>query len=405
MALYQNFPIPSERMGELWTLLPVEGIAILEYGPAGTTHFSIEGFGSLQARKGSLLVTTDIDGSDIALGITKRLENAIDEVVRTHKPKLLFVSASSISSVIGTDIASILLMMQPDYEETVLIPLTSGGLHDYFSKGIEETLYLLAKHGMELEADKEEGDFFNLIGSCADDYNYEADAMELIRTIEGAFGMKAGCIFTSACTIDGIARMKHAKVNLVIRKEGIRAAEYMKKKYGIPYVYRKPYGKKQTMAWIQEIADVTGMTYDPEFIVQETKRIEEAMRDSAMRRMMHQKRVLLSGHYDTVSGIASYFREEGIAAVEVLACNNPKHATEEVPFTAEKDWLEIVDQFEGDILFADAVTLTAREDKKAIQIANPNLEHRIYYPYIPFVGFRGGLYLLEQILNLPISLW
>ena len=404
MGLFKNFPIPSERMGELLALLPVEGIAILEFGPAGTTHFSIEGFGSLQAKKRCLLLTTDIDGSDIALGLTKRLEHAIDEVVRKHRPKLLFVSASSISSVIGTDIASILLMMQPDYEETVFIPLTSGGLHDYFSKGIEEALYLLVKHGLSLE-EKEEGNFFNLIGSVADEYNYEADAMELIRTVEGAFPIKAGCILPSECTIDEVIRMKQAKVNLVIRKEGIRAAEYMKKKYGIPYVYKKPYGMKQTIAWLEEIGEAIDMTCNQEFIAKETMRIEEAMRDSAMRRMMHRKSALLSGHYDTVAGIASYFKEEGIAAVEVLACNNPKHATEEVPFIAEKEWISIVEQFDGDILFSDAVTLSAREDKRAVQIANPNLDHRIYYPYIPYTGFRGGLYLLEQILNLPVSLW
>ena len=100
MGLFKNFPIPSERMGELLALLPVEGIAILEFGPAGTTHFSIEGFGSLQTKKRCLLLTTDIDGSDIALGLTKRLEHAIDEVVRKHRPKLLFVSASSILSLI-----------------------------------------------------------------------------------------------------------------------------------------------------------------------------------------------------------------------------------------------------------------------------------------------------------------
>ena len=47
MSLVRYLPTPSDRMGILWSLLSVEGSVILEYGPAGTTHYSMSLFLSL----------------------------------------------------------------------------------------------------------------------------------------------------------------------------------------------------------------------------------------------------------------------------------------------------------------------------------------------------------------------
>lgn len=42
MSLCRYLPVPSDRMGIIWSLLSVKDSIILEYGPAGTTHFSME---------------------------------------------------------------------------------------------------------------------------------------------------------------------------------------------------------------------------------------------------------------------------------------------------------------------------------------------------------------------------
>lgn len=41
MALIRNFPVPSDRMAIISTLLNIEDAVVLEYGPEGTTHFSM----------------------------------------------------------------------------------------------------------------------------------------------------------------------------------------------------------------------------------------------------------------------------------------------------------------------------------------------------------------------------
>lgn len=47
MSLCRYLPVPSDRMGIIWSLLSVKDSIILEYGPAGTTHFSMGFYGTL----------------------------------------------------------------------------------------------------------------------------------------------------------------------------------------------------------------------------------------------------------------------------------------------------------------------------------------------------------------------
>ena len=41
-GIVRYLPTPSDRMGLLWTLLTIKDGVILELGPSGTTHYSME---------------------------------------------------------------------------------------------------------------------------------------------------------------------------------------------------------------------------------------------------------------------------------------------------------------------------------------------------------------------------
>ncbi len=74
MSLVRFLPTPSDRMGILWTLLNIEGSVIVEYGPAGTTHFSMGLFGDLGIEQENRLFTTHMREEDVIMGDTSRLE-------------------------------------------------------------------------------------------------------------------------------------------------------------------------------------------------------------------------------------------------------------------------------------------------------------------------------------------
>ena len=48
MSLTRFLPIPSDRMGILWTLLSIEDGVVLEYSPAGTTSYVKKAYGAME---------------------------------------------------------------------------------------------------------------------------------------------------------------------------------------------------------------------------------------------------------------------------------------------------------------------------------------------------------------------
>ena len=107
MQLCKYYPVANDRMGSIWTLCSIKDTCIIEFGPAGTTHYAVEGIGSLNAGEGSRIYSTHMDQSDVTFGKYDRLEKAILEVDENIKPRYIFVMASSISSIIGADIESV----------------------------------------------------------------------------------------------------------------------------------------------------------------------------------------------------------------------------------------------------------------------------------------------------------
>ena len=100
MALIRNFPVPSDRMAIISTLLNIEDAVVLEYGPEGTTHFSMNFFNKLGQDYPDRLFTTGVDDSDIIMGSTEHLERGILELDALYSPKAIFVLTSSVTSII-----------------------------------------------------------------------------------------------------------------------------------------------------------------------------------------------------------------------------------------------------------------------------------------------------------------
>lgn len=144
MALIRNFPVPSDRMAIISTLLNIEDAVVLEYGPEGTTHFSMNFFNKLGKDYPDRLFTTGVDDSDIIMGSTEHLERGILELDALYSPKAIFVLTSSVTSIIGTDIAGICDSLQSKVQSR-LIPVNTSGLGADYSAGLRKIYLQLLK--------------------------------------------------------------------------------------------------------------------------------------------------------------------------------------------------------------------------------------------------------------------
>ena len=401
MGLYKYYPVPSDRMGALWTLLPINDSCIIEFGTSGTTRFELNSFAKMQGIQNSKIFSTHLDEHDIAMGDISRLTKAVDDIIECYNPPVLFIMSSTISATMGTDIISHCNEYQQKYVNTKIIPIKSDGFHGNWNTGVMDTLNTLAIH-IPIENNKTEEITYNIIGSCADDYNYHSDSYEIQRILKEGFNIKPVCIMTSDTSISDLEAMGGAHINIVLRTEGIAAAQTLEKQFGTPYVFQRPYGLIGTLDWIEKISKILHTNCSDEFIKFEKKQLESALKIASSHAIKRRKlSIALGGHVDVVRGLKNFLDNEAGFIISHAWCNSPNMSTEDIPFYKENKWVELVEEGKFNILMGNAITLKlAKSECTKIQIDNPNYEFSfLKYPYIPYVGFRGALYLLNKCIN------
>jgi nitrogenase molybdenum-iron protein alpha/beta subunit len=397
MGFYKYYPLPSDRMGAIWTLLPIKGAYILEFGTSGTTRYTLNGFARIQGEENCKVYTTHLEETDIAMGDIKRLDSAIETIIEKENPPVVFVMPSTISSVIGTDIEAYCKIYREKFPDTQIIYVKSDGFGGNWTLGVEDTLNLLVSH-LTVECIKSDTLTFNLIGSCVDDYNYLSDTLEIVRLLKGSFGATPLCIMTSNTHMNDIKNMSSAHFNLVLRKEGLLAAQMLKEKYGTPYVYGKPYGLKGTLDWLNEISKTIKKSMDDVFIEEETIILENTLKQS--KNLLKQRKIVMGGSIDTIKGLADFANEAGFY-IKHMWCNVPDLEKKEIPFFQEKKWEGIILEGDYDIVMGNAIALgLAKPVAKKIQIDIPNYKFSpIQNSHNPYVGFQGALNLLGLWIN------
>ena len=406
MGLHRFKPMPSGRMGIFWTLSGIREAAIVEFGCMGHNIYSggdlrragiYEGFGAP-------MYTTYIDETDISLGDTYRLEAAIRQVIKNDRPKVIFLQPSAVPEVIGTDLFAVANEMQSDFPETRLIPIGHGSFAISQHRGVQEALLSLVKT-LPADIGRSAAPAYNIIGSCPDLLRYSADATEIVRLMQGAFGMSPCCILSSDTSISEIEKMGSAHLNLVIRREGIPAAEALFKRFGTPYVTGRPYGIDGTTAWLEETGYALNKEPESGFIDAE-RSIALAQIDNAYDTLdgnawsYPQEAVIsIGGHADVVKGILSFATKEMPLIKSTCWCDCPEMADEEIPYYSEEQWIPVVKNLDKGYLMFSGEALKWAGKNTQLQITNPDIAWRIHPYEPPFLGYRGAVHLVNLWIN------
>ena len=306
MALIRNFPVPSDRMAIISTLLNIEDAVVLEYGPEGTTHFSMNFFNKLGQDYPDRLFTTGVDDSDIIMGSTEHLERGILELDALYSPKAIFVLTSSVTSIIGTDIAGICDSLQSKVQSR-LIPVNTSGLGADYSAGLRKIYLQLAELFVQPDAAKQKGRY-NILGASPLHYRAESDICEITRLLREGFGCELLHCLAMNMTTEALAELSSAELNIVLTAEAVPSAEYLQSVTGTPYVYLPPYGYSQTKEFLNNVAAVIGQPVKEAMLQrleEKKRRLKMLLKSPLLSRTPGT--VFLKGDYDTVKGLGAFF--------------------------------------------------------------------------------------------------
>jgi hypothetical protein len=223
--------------------------------------------------------------------------------------------------------------------------------------------------------------------------------------MDGAFGIEPCCILSSDTSISNIEKMGSAHVNLVIRREGIPAAEILLKRFGTPYIYGRPYGIKGTSDWLAEVGNALNMEMNPGF-QNEEEALALAQIDYAHYTLEgnawsypDEAKISLGGHADVIKGILNFATNEMPLKKGTCWCDCPEMAEDDIPYYSEEQWIPVVSNHDKGYLMFSGEALKWAGKNTQLQITNPDIGWRIHPYEPPFLGYRGAVHLVNLWVN------
>lgn len=397
MSLCRMFPTQSDRMAIIWSLMPIRDAIVLEYGPAGTTHFGAGMYSSLGLDISGSIFTTHISEDDVVMGDVTRLEHAIEEIDEAYHPKVIFVVASAVIAVIGTDIKGVCEYMQ-DRVNARLISFEEGGFRGDYTYGLRSVYRMFAKQ--IVEPGEKRPRTYSILGASAGSYRMRSDVWEIEELMREAFGWENIYTMGSECEIADIVGAGNAALSLVIRSEAVEAAEIIKKKSGVPYLYGAPYGYRGTLEWLRRISAEIGEEINPKLVARLEDKIDSMTPiGGGPMAMMRRKppMALVQGDYDQLVGMKQVLTELLFPKIRLLCSHSLKavEAVQEIDpdivyFAKERDRIRLYRECrETWLLGSDEMKHYAGDENYFTHISSPFFTVKQVANHMPFMGEKG----------------
>jgi nitrogenase molybdenum-cofactor synthesis protein NifE len=284
-------------------LNPVTDAFHLVHGPIGCAAYTRDIRGSLSS--GSELFrnsfSTDLSERDIVFGGADKLARAVDEIVATYHPPLIFIYSTCIVGVIGDDVEAVCRKAEEKHSIRVInvqAPGFAGNKSVGYRLAGDALMKLITPHftGKKVKA-------VNILG----DYNL-AGEIWIIKNYFRQIGIEVLSVFTGDSSCETLIKAPSASLNIVqCAGSMVNLAGKMEERFGIPWVTASFFGVDDTSAALMRAAELMG---------------DEKARDKAKKLVATQKaktEAAISEHLPRLKGKkAAIFVGGGFKAVSLV---------------------------------------------------------------------------------------
>ncbi len=390
-------------------LNPITDAFHIVHGPIGCASYTWDIRGSLSSQdeiyRNSF--STDLREKDVIFGGEKKLEAAIEEIVKKHSPKLVFVYATCIVGVIGDDVEAVCKAMSEKYDMMV-IPVKSPGFSGNKSTGYrmacDALMKIVSKYKVE---NKEEG--INILG----DFNL-AGEMWILKDYMKKLGIKVFSTFTGDSSFDTLKLASKATLNIVqCAGSSTYLANRMEEELGIPYIKVSFFGIEDTTNSLIRIAEALGddkaRTKAIDFCTRNAKVIEETIEKYKPNFVGKKAAIYVGGGFKAISLIRQ-FNELGVKTVVVGTQTGKKDEYEVIESISDDDTVILDDANPAELekymkeTGADILVGGVKERPLAYKLGVAFCDHNHERKH-PLAGFDGVVNFVEEInssINNPV---
>lgn len=247
-------PFAPDQSGAVSVLYELGGMIII--CDAGGCAGNICGFDEPRwATRKSAVFSAGVRDIDAILGRDDRLLHKIGDAVGQLNCRFIALIGTPVPAVIGTDLKALAHLLEKKFDLPVLAVGSTGmGLYD---KG-QEAAYLELFRAFA--GNEPGGAELGVIGATPLDCNDPAAGARLAERLFSAGCGRAACYGLGA-GLDAVRAAGNGKANLVVSPSGLKAAEWLKEKFGTPFVTGFPLSEHGAKKLAEKIeAAVAGRT-------------------------------------------------------------------------------------------------------------------------------------------------
>lgn len=388
MPLIKYAALPTARMSIFCSASGYRDLAIVDFSTHGHGLYNYGHLLRLQPlleeNTEKRIFSTHLTEAEIALGDTSRLFRGVKEAADAGYRHVLLLP-SAIAAVLGLDLEGYAAELSAAFGISVFT--VPAGLNDDFYKGREQFSLTMAN----LFCTKENArprPVYNLLGG---DPSWQArqNHAALASLLKERLGLSCNFDNLNSNTVEDWNRAGEAKLNIVTAKSALPAAEFFRKKYGIPYLRTGGLGKCVEDTFLQQTAKHFNISchiqkddgYD--FVLLQMKNILA----------VNQPAFVCYGDTDKLSSIADLFRE--LEAPATYFCS---HENGEEPYLSPDALIERYHSQNVILLSYDSV---CRAFLRSVEIGQTGLAYHLQTPlYKPEFGILGAYRLLEKLSGL-----
>lgn len=221
-----------DLFGAVMVAAGIENLKILVVGTEECTYYSknfIFEYGKKQ--KDDSLLMLSLTDKEIVLGIEEVLIKTIDEIVDAYSPEVILIVTTCIVELMGEGIEGIIKSIETRYRTKILLMRTEHFKCDNYIKGMAKTINILGEL-IENSNLENKSKSFNILGM-----RYKGGEKSKISLLLKEKGVNINSIVPySLKSLIDIKSLSNVKLNIVVDFTGLELAEYMERKFSIPYV-------------------------------------------------------------------------------------------------------------------------------------------------------------------------
>ncbi|TCK92904.1 nitrogenase molybdenum-cofactor synthesis protein NifE [Natranaerovirga hydrolytica] len=391
-------------------LNPVTDAVHLIHGPIGCSSYTWDIRGSLSSDEENYRnsYSTDLQEENIIFGGEKKLEAAIDEIVETLSPKVIFVYATCVVGVIGDDLVGVSKKKSKEHNIKVITVQSSG------FAGNKKDGYKAACHALlSLMGEKKKSDEKDFVINYLGDFNLAGEAW-IIKKYLKEIGVKTNVVMTGDSTCDQIENAGNSQYNIVQCAGSMTyLAKQMQMKYNIPFEQVSFFGVTDTANSIEKIALLSG----DEAIMEKAKALiarevdkTNAILDQFMKRLRGKKvAIYVGGGFKAIS-LIKQFRDIGIESVIVGTQTGKKEEYKKIRDLTDEGTIILDDTNPSELEYfikqtgADILVGGVKERPLAYKLGLAFIDHNHERKH-PLCGFVGAVNFIKEVdltVNSPV---